>query len=149
MACPFFMPTHRIEQGSWLHPSRLPLGAGWDGHCTVPGHVGDRPHEQNLKESCNLGYAAGCSWFPSDHAWDSVRFAVERKCEDRVLIVYACEKKHRPRTHGTLEFDSIRSHWTKPHEDPRVQRMAECYLESYFNKQERPATDLLPQTSHE
>ena len=52
LACPFFMPVQKLD-GAWLHPSRLPLGAGWDGHCSAPGHEGTRPSDQELHEFCN------------------------------------------------------------------------------------------------
>jgi hypothetical protein len=29
-----------------------------------------------------------------------------------------------------LEFDAQQREWTKPHPDPRLQKMAECFLES-------------------
>jgi hypothetical protein len=128
------MPTNKTAQTDWLHPSRLPLGGGWDGHCTAPGHVGEKPDERDLREGCNLGYASRCTKRPAEHIWDSVRFAVEREYENRVLIVYVCEKDHRPETHGVLEFDSIQQHWTSSHQDGRIQKMAECYMQSYFEK---------------
>ena len=31
MACPYFMPVEKLENGTWPHPSRLPLGSGWRG----------------------------------------------------------------------------------------------------------------------
>ena len=65
LACPFFMPVQKLD-GAWLHPSRLPLGAGWDGHCSAPGHEGARPSDQELQEFCNLGYAAKCSRLPAE-----------------------------------------------------------------------------------
>ena len=61
MALPFFMPTERLQQGTWMHPSRLPLGAGWKGRCCAPGcEAADVP--LNVLESfCNMGYAAALS----------------------------------------------------------------------------------------
>src|SRR6266516_2526892 len=32
LACPYFMPVAKLENGTWPHPSRLPLGCG----CTGP-----------------------------------------------------------------------------------------------------------------
>ncbi len=63
MACPFFMPTSKLEDGGWLHPSRLPLGGGWIGHCSAPGYEGAEPTNQELRELCNLGYATGLRAF--------------------------------------------------------------------------------------
>ena len=60
MACPFFMPVEKLENGAWPHPARLPLGGGWSGRCTAPGHEGEIPTQSALEEFCNLGYAARC-----------------------------------------------------------------------------------------
>lgn len=147
MACPYFMPLERLENGSWPHPARLPLGCGWTGHCTAPGHEGKLPAQDVLEAFCNLGYASGCDWAPRERAWDSVRFAVvappgagkgrDKGDSDgrlpRVLCVnYVCERDHRPIVHGELEFDLRQESWLQRHQDPRVQRMAECFLESYL-----------------
>jgi len=55
----------------------------------------------------------------------------------RIQIRYACERGHRPVEHGTLEFDVFEARWVEPHGDSRVQRMAECFLESYLKKKTR------------
>lgn len=141
MACPFFMPEVRFENGGWLHAERLPLGGGWSGRCTAPGHEGETPSHDELREFCNLGYAEGCGRLPRERVWDSVRFAVKRVVNDsengtagHILIRYICERGHRPIENGTLEFDAFEARWVKPHHDRRVQRMAECFLESYMEK---------------
>lgn len=142
VACPFFMPIERLENGSWLHAARLPLGCGWGGHCTAPGHVGEAPSLAELAEFCNLGYAEGCGRLPRERMWDSVRFAartVGTGGEDvtSIQIRYVCERAHRPVEHGMLEFDAAATRWERPHHDSRVQRMAECFLESYVEKKKR------------
>jgi hypothetical protein len=48
-----------------------------------------------------------------------------------------CEREHRPAEHGMLEFDSAEARWERPHYDPRVQRMAQCFLESYVEKRKK------------
>ncbi len=145
MACPFFMPLERLENGNWLHAERLPLGGGWSGHCTAPEHEGETPSQDELREFCNLGYAEGCGRLPRERAWDSVRFAARRMGCDaekgtggRIQIRYVCEHGHRPMEHGTLEFDAFETRWVEPHRDTRVQRMAECFLESFLAKKKRP-----------
>jgi hypothetical protein len=144
MACPFFMPVVRLENGIWLHAERLPLGGGWSGQCTAPGHEGETPSHDDLRELCNLGYADGCGRLPRERVWDSVRFAVKRVGNDsengtggRILIRYVCERGHRPIESGTLALDASEARWVKPHRDSRVQRMAECFLESYMEKTKR------------
>jgi hypothetical protein len=143
------MPVARLENGSWPHPARLPLGSGWCGHCTAPGHEGERPSQDVLEAFCNLGYASSCGWSPPQRVWDAVRFAVSApQCPaigaeprnavavpGRVLLLrYVCEREHRPVEHGDLEFDLSRATWLRPHADSRIQKMAECFLESYLKK---------------
>lgn len=143
MACPYFMPVEKLENGSWPHPARLPLGSGWRGHCTAPGHEGQDPPRDILEAFCNLGYASTCTWAPSERACDAVRFGVEASSQSgklsegqaRVIrIVYVCERGHRPVERGDLEFDLDRATWTRRHADPRLQKMAECFLESYWKR---------------
>ena len=148
MACPFFMPVARLENGSWPHPARLPLGGGWCGHCTAPGHEGETPQQEVLENFCNLGYASGCSWSPLDRVWDAVRFAVSAPLGPagrvetlgnsvgvRTLVLrYVCERDHRPVAYGDLEFDLPSATWLRRHDDARIQKMAECFLDSYLTK---------------
>ncbi len=75
MACPFFMPEEQFIS-DWPFPQRLPLGAGWAGTCTAPGHEGARPSDEELKSGCNLGYAKACSRLPVERHADAVRFAL-------------------------------------------------------------------------
>jgi len=148
MACPYFMPTEKIENGNWPHPSRLPLGCGWSGHCTAPGHEEQTPSQDILEAFCNLGYASSCAWAPPQRVWDAVRFSVcapgPRQAQGlangaestaRVLrLIYVCERDHRPVESGQLELDVSRAVWTMPHADRRVQKMAECFTETYLNR---------------
>jgi len=143
------MPMARLENGTWPHPARLPLGAGWCGHCTAPGHEGEVPPQDVLEAFCNLGYASSCSWSPLACVWDAVRFAVSARRNPaapadqqsatpvpaRVLLLhFVCERNHRPVEHGDLEFDLSCATWLVRHEDPRIQKMAECFLDSYLKK---------------
>ncbi len=148
LACPYFMPVEKLENGSWPHPARLPLGAGWRGHCTSPGHEGELPPQDILEAFCNLGYADCCGWAPRERSWDAVRFAVSAPPEGgkprgagigkvgaQVLrLRYVCERDHRPVESGDLEFDVLLGTWLLRHQDLRVQKMAECFLESYLKK---------------
>lgn len=144
MACPYFMPVEKLENGSWPHPSRLPLGCGWHGHCTAPGHEGEIPAHVVLEAFCNLGYASGCEWAPRERPWDAVRFGIaapeagsQESRDDAapiIRVLYVCERDHRPAAQGDLEFDLQQSAWRRSHADPRLQRMAECFLESYLRQ---------------
>ena len=139
MACPFFMPTRKSENIGCIHPARLPLGAMWSGHCTAPGFENQVPTDDQIREGCNLGYAQTCSRRPQVSPWDSVRFGVTRECDQRLLLCYVCEKDHRPSDHGTLEYDAATGCWTALHSDARIQRMAECYIETYLLRKNSPA----------
>jgi len=132
LACPFFMPTNKLEDGGWLHPSRLPLGGGWTGHCCAPGHEGVEPTDQEVREFCNLGYAAGCSRLPKERAFDAVRFSIARDRGAQLQFWFVCESCHRPAGSGMLEYDLSVGQWVSSHADLRIQKMAECYLQSYL-----------------
>lgn len=153
MACPYFMPVEKLANNNWPHPARLPLGAGWSGHCTAPEHEGQTPSQDVLEAFCNLGYAGGCSWSPVEGAWDAVRFAVSAPLDatgrsslrsktleatstpSNILhLRYVCERDHRPVEHGDLEFDLSRAAWQRQHSNLCIQKMAQCFLESYLEK---------------
>jgi hypothetical protein len=38
-----------------------------------------------------------------------------------------------------VEYDVTRAQWTSTHPDPRVQKMADCYLQSYLQRRIQPA----------
>jgi hypothetical protein len=152
VACPFFMPIEKLEGGSWLHAHRLPLGGGWNGHCTAPGHEGEAPSEEELRDFCNLGYAEGCGRLPRRREWDSIRFDArtlpgegKSATNGRIQLRYVCERGHRPAEHGILEFDVATTRWERSHRDHRVQRMAECFLEAYLDK--RKMREVIPEAS--
>jgi hypothetical protein len=132
LACPFFMPTRKLPGNVWLHPARLPLGGGWSGQCCAPGHEGAEPSDDDLRELCNMGYAAACSRLPQQRSCDAVRFAVAQDRGSRLLLSFVCETGHRPAEHGSLEYDASLRQWMSSHSDPRIQKMAECYVESYL-----------------
>jgi len=145
VACPFFMPIEKFENGEWPHVARLPLGCGWSGHCTAPGHENEAPSQQELRDFCNLGYAEKCARLPQERVWDSVRFSARtlgsgsNGSGNRIQVRYVCERAHRPADHGFLECDAVGGLWPKRHEDGRIQRMAECFLATYVEKRKRGA----------
>ena len=138
MACPFFVPTQKLENGSWMHPSRLPLGAGWTGRCSSPGQEAVELNPTELLE-CNLGYAR-CARLAADRPCDAVRFSVSRDRGACIALWFVCEAAHHPVSHGILEYSLTSNHWTAPHPDPRIQSLAECYLQSYLLRRIPPAT---------
>jgi len=144
LACPFFMPTQQLMDG-WLHPSRLPLGSGWSGTCCAEPDP-YTPSETELRTFCNLGYAAGCPHLPQERSWDAVRFSVSRDRGSKLQLWFICEAGHRPAAHGQLEYDCELSRWTVPHTDSRVQKMAECYVQSYLSR--RPSAAAVESSSN-
>lgn len=146
VACPYFMPTAKFEAIAWPHRARLPLGDGWQGHCTAPGHEGFAPGPDELANFCNLGYARACPHLPAERAWDAVRFSIARDKDERLTVLYVCERDYRPAHHGRLEYDCGLSRWSSSHPDSRIQRMAECYLECYLARREKPVLEPAPQS---
>ncbi len=130
LACPFFVPREIVNDGSWPHPSRLPLGAGWTGNCRASGHE-VAASDTHIREFCNLGYATACPHLPQRPDWDAVRFSVARAGREQITICFVCELDHAPIEHGKLTFDLASEIWLNPHPDPRVLRLATCYLHTY------------------
>ena len=124
------MPREVLNDGSWPHPSRLPLGAGWGGSCSASEQE-ITPTDLHLRELCNLGYAAACPHLPRKREWDAVRFSVASAGREQVTFCYVCELDHAPVEHGKLAFDLKLETWVNSHSDSRVQRLAECYLGTY------------------
>lgn len=143
MACPFFIPTHRMETELWRFRERLPLGDGWGGCCAAPGHGGAVPGEDEVRDFCNLGYALDCWRLPRQRACDAVRFGVARDRNHRIEISWVRESGHRPVDHGTLQYDASAHRWGRAHPDGRVQKLAECYLQSYLSRKGRGAASSL------
>ena len=147
MACPFFMPVQKLE-GGWFHPARLPLGGGWGGRCSAPGHDDSQPSEQDLRELCNLGYATKCARLPIQRDCDAVRFSVARDQGSRLLLRFVFEAGHRPAKHGTAEYDVDLGTWIAPLSDlpipPNIGKMLDCYVESYLQRRIRPAVAKAP-----
>jgi len=134
LACPFFVPLEIVNDGSWLHPSRLPLGAGWTGNCRASGQE-VAASDTHIREFCNLGYANACPHLPRLRDWDAIRFSVDQVSRDQITICFVCELAHAPIEHGKLTFDLASEVWLDAHPDPRVLTLANCYLETYRARQ--------------
>jgi len=130
MACPYFLPSERITIDALPHPERLPLGAAYAGRCTASNVMpeGDTLHD------CNLGYAE-CAHLPADRVADAVRFLIRREQQGLLTLHYLCEAAHAPVSNGVLVFDPASSQWRARHDDARLQRMAECCVESFRKEQ--------------
>jgi hypothetical protein len=130
--CPYFIPTDRFDDAGFVHPARLPLGAAYRGYCGAPGHDGDAPSEEELKQACNLGYARNCNRLPQDRPADAVRFSILRDRGGQIDLCYVSELNYLPREHGSLQYDSVLQKWLNLHPEARTQALAECFLESYL-----------------
>ena len=137
MACPYFIPTERLAGGAWPHPSRLPLGAGFSGHCGANGTT--QAVDDARLHDCNLGYARGCPHLPDERPWDAVRFGIITDRDGTLRVCYICETACRPTDHGTLSYELATARWTAEHRDAGLQRLAECYVASYLLR--RTATE--------
>jgi hypothetical protein len=149
LSCPYFMPTRKADNGVWLHPSRLPLGCGWEGYCTAPGYDGVIPEAERLQQECSLGYSSSCPRLPADRAWDAIRFVVARENESLIQLVYVCEKNHLPAEHGNLEYRVQDAQWVVEHADLRIQKKAECFLDSWLQKRLPALGDRESESIHE
>jgi hypothetical protein len=134
LACPFFVPHEIVNDGSWPHPSRLPLGAGWVGNCRASGQE-LAASDARVREFCNLGYATACPELPANRDWDAIRFSVARTSGGRIIICFVCELGHAPIEHGKLTFDLVEDIWIDTHSDPRVLTLASSYLHAYRARQ--------------
>ncbi|HSM84754.1 MAG TPA: hypothetical protein VLT16_01325 [Candidatus Limnocylindrales bacterium] len=114
----------------------MPLGAGFCGTCRA-GSCEFKPCEDELREFCNLGYAAQCAHMPEERRADCVRFAVAKDEGQRIALYYAYERDHAPVDWGTVAYDVRTGQWAWSIEDVCVQRQAECYLAAYLERRPR------------
>ncbi len=128
------MPVQKSKSLLWPHPRRLPLGAGWVGHCTAPGFEGCIPTDEELRDPCNLGYARKCPRLPAERRADAVRFCIVSDHHERIRMGYVFEKDYLPVKNGTLEYNLVAGGWTSSHSDARLHKMADCYLEAYISR---------------
>lgn len=129
MACPYFLPVERMTEELWPHRPRLPLGDGWRGCCTAASDA--EPSLADLRDGCNLGYAAKCTHLPAKRETDAVRFSVACDRDGLIQLCFVLERAHQPYAHGTLLYALASEAWLERHGDTRIQRMAECYLDAY------------------
>jgi len=132
MPCPYFIPTSQFDDAGFPHPSRLPLGAAFRGHCCAPGHDGAVPSDEELKQACNLGYARNCSRLPVQRTADAARFSILRDRDGMVSICYVAELNYLPVEQTNLHYDVAKKSWSRTHSDAKVQTLAECFLQSYL-----------------
>ena len=129
MACPFFIPTERLE-GEFKFPERLPLGAGFRGVCGAPGQMLASPTDEELHSHCNLGHAS-CARLPQHRTADAIRFSARTVESQRISVRYVFEMQCRPAGGGTLEYDERERRWISAIADEKLQRQADCFLQAW------------------
>ena len=135
MACPFFVPSRRLEIAGWVRPPRFPLGDPFGGACHAQPAEIVEPPEARQRELCNCGYARGrCDRFPGDSAGDAVRFSVTEDIASKVSVVYIVEKDHAPAEHGTLEYLIEDARLDGPPISDILVQQALAFLESYLDR---------------
>ena len=135
MACPFFVPSRRLEIAGWVRPPRFPLGDPFAGACHAQPAEVVEPPEARQRDLCNCGYARGrCDRFPGDSAADAVRFSVTDDSLSRLSVVYVVEKDHAPVEHGALEYAIEDARLDGPHISEVLIQQARAFLESYLRR---------------
>jgi len=138
VACPFFVPSRRLDIAGWVRPPRFPLGDPFAGACHAQPAEVIEPPETRQRELCNCGYARGrCDRFPGDSAADAVRFSVTDDTAARLVLVYVVEKDHAPAEHGTLEYAIDDARLDGPHISDVLVQQARAFLESYLSRRAR------------
>ena len=145
MACPFFIPTERADDLALPYPARLPLGAAWRGTCAAAGREDATPTDQQL-ESCNMGYANSCPRLPKERTCDAVRFAVAKESDGNISVHFVFESDHLPAGHGLLQYNRLLKTWIAPHPEPRTQKLAESFLQTYLERRRGSASTFNPST---
>lgn len=90
-----------------------------------------------MLESCNLGYATSCPRLPKERGYDAIRFGVTRESPASVSLQYVMEAAHQPAGNGVLEYDRALGTWSVAHNEAGVQKLAECFLQSYLERKSR------------
>jgi hypothetical protein len=135
VACPFFVPSRRLEIAGWVRPPRFPLGDLFFGACHAHATEVIEPPESRQRELCNCGYARGrCDRFPGDGAADAVRFSVTDDTPNRLIVVYVVEKDHAPAEYGTLEYSVGDSRLDGPVISDVLAQQARAFLDSFLRR---------------
>ena len=139
MACPYFLPSIRIEPGAWVLPPRMPLGDAFAGSCHARRDEILEPTESQIRELCNCGYARGrCDRFPPEGGGDAVRFSICSDRNGRVGLVYIIEKGHAPMESGGLEYVVDEAVFAVAVENELLLEQAKAFLTSYLRRRAAP-----------
>jgi hypothetical protein len=117
-----------------------PLRNFWWGVCHAePTQPFEQSDEHVLSECCNMGYARGkCTRFPEGPGPDTVRFAVVRDADRRILVNFAIEKDHLPYAQGVLEYSRAEQSFIVSHPNHLIEQQARAYLAGYLRAKPHP-----------
>jgi len=133
MACPYFYPTARLDQGSWIIPPRLPLGDAYAGECRASSDA-VQPDEAHVREVCNAGYGRGCcGQFPQAASTDAVRFHMAQDSGPLIRIQYILERDCWPVENGVMEC-STTSREIRGTENAILRGQGAAFVESYLRR---------------
>jgi len=136
LACPYFVPENRCDAELWPHRARLPLGDGYEGRCSAPGHEDARPTHEELKSACNLGNSS-CARLPEGRALDSVRFYLKQDEGVSLTVSFSTERAHSPREYGLLQFDGTSGKFVATSAPLAVTRLALAFVKSHLERHPR------------
>jgi len=134
MACPFFYPLEPMERGRWTSRPDAPLGDGFAGQCRANEGKAIIPGDHIQKEHCNFGYPDSCPYFPKQHPFQAVRFAMTGGNNERMVAKYVLENNRRPYSHGELIYNVTNRRIENPHSNPIIHRQSICYFETFLKK---------------
>ena len=63
-----------------------------------------------------------------------MRFVLGEEKDGVLRVRFSCERDYLPAGHGELLYEKSSDTWLLKHEDARVQRMAECYVETQIER---------------
>jgi len=139
VACPYFYPVDRLDDGTWMKPPRLPLGALYRGLChSVEGQQFE-PDARAARECCNTGYARGkCARFPDHAVTDALRFSIEADANGVIEVVFVLEAGWSPARFGRAQWirGALRCEEAL---DPVLRRQMEVFIVNYLERRARSA----------
>ena len=87
-----------------------------------------------------MGYAKSCPRLPRERSCDAVRFSVANDSGETISLHFILESDYLPAGHGLLKYDRLPKAWIAPHPEPRTQKLAESFLQSYLERRALTST---------
>jgi hypothetical protein len=119
VACPYFMPVEKLENGTWPHAS----GFLWDADGVDTARRRDTRASLPRRKSCRSSATLAMRKVADVCRGIGVGFDPVRSSNNgrrrkngtgrRIQVRYVCERDHRPAEHGMLEFDATAKRWER------------------------------------